>query len=202
MKAQVEHSRSVRARVAFERDSYFSKARKVIAMAFKTSLIRRHAPAVVIMAAAFCAPAWAGPGNAPFKARVATQETLRPNPDVCVAPPYLVGTTSGTGTASHMGAITFLATDCVTPGPTSFTFNNGKLTVTAATGDELRITYSGTLLPIPGTQPFTLYTISGTYTVIGGSGRFSSASGSGFIQGSENIQTGQGQFDLTGTLSY
>lgn len=171
-------------------------------MSAKKSFLRHVLPAIFMIAAASSVPAWAGPSNVPFKARVATQETLLGNPGVCVAAPYLVGTTTGTGNASHMGAITFMATDCVTPGPTSFSFSNGKLTITAANGDELSAIYSGTLLPIPNTAPFTLYTISGRFTVTGGTGRFSGASGAGYIQGSENVQTGQGQFDVTGTISY
>lgn len=158
----------------------------------------------LVLAAAMwsCMLAWAGPTQVPFKATVTTQETLRPDPGRCVAPPYLVGTTTGSGTASHLGAITFTATDCITPGPTSFDFSNGKLTMTAANGDELRADYSGTLLPLPYTTPYTLFSIQGTFTVTGGTGRFVGATGSGYLQGIENVQTGQGQFTAVGTLSY
>lgn len=157
----------------------------------------------VLAAAAFAGPVWAGgPTNVPFKARIATQEALRPDGVACPAPPYLAGITTGTGTASHLGAVTLVSSDCITPGPNTFTFNNGHLTLTAANGDELRATYNGSLQPIPGAPPFSLYSISGTITFSGGTGRFTSASGSGYLQGTENIQTGQGQFNVTASLSY
>ena len=168
----------------------------------KKSFFRSALPAVLLTAAAGCAPAWAGPTNVPFNARLATHETLSFDPNVCTAYPFLVGTTTGTGTASNMGAVTLMATDCITPNPPSFAFSNGKLTITAANGDELRASYSGTFLPLPNSIPFTLYTISGTFTVTGGTGRFSNATGSGYLNGSENIVTRQGQLDATGTISY
>ena len=165
----------------------------------KKSFFRSALPAVLLTAAAGCAPAWAGPNNVPFNARLATHETLSFDGNVCA---LFVGTTTGAGTASHMGAVSLMATDCITPNLPSFAFSNGKLTITAANGDELRASYSGTFVPLPNSIPFTLYTISGTFTVTGGTGRFSNATGSGYLHGSENIVTRQGQLDATGTISY
>ena len=157
----------------------------------------------VLAAAALAGPASAGgPTNVPFKASVAAQETLRPDGVTCPVPPYLVGLTTGTGTASHLGAVTLVSSDCITPGLNTFTFSNGHLTFTAANGDELRAAYNGSLQPFPGAPPFSLYSISGTVTFASGTGRFTSASGSGYLQGTENIQTGQGQFNVTASLSY
>ena len=167
----------------------------------KKSFFRSALPAVLLTAAACCAPAWAGPTNVPFNARLATHETLSFDANVCV---LFVGTTTGTGTASPMGAVSLMATDCITPNPRSFgfAFSKGKLTLTATNGDEIRASYSGTFLPLPHSIPFTLYTISGTFTVTGGTGRFSNATGSGDLHGIENILTRQGQLDATGTISY
>ncbi len=157
----------------------------------------------VLAAVAFAGPALAGgPDNVPFKASMATQETLRPDGVTCPEQPYVVGMTTGTGTASHLGAVALVASDCISPGLNAFTFSNGHLTFTAANGDELRATYNGNLQPLSGSPPFSLYSISGTITFEGGTGRFTSASGSGYLQGTENIQTGQGQFNVKATLSY
>ena len=170
-------------------------------MATRKSFLRIALPAVLLTASACCAPAWAGPTNVPFSARLATHETLSFDATVC---PLFVGKTTGTGTASHMGAVTVTATDCITPNPHSFgfAFSNGKLTLMAANGDEIRANYSGTFVPLRHSIPFTLYTISGTFTVTGGTGSFSNATGSGDLHGIENILTRQGQLDATGTISY
>ena len=170
-------------------------------MATQKSFLRIALPAVLLAAAACCAPAWAEPTTVPFHARLATHETLSFNPNVCA---LFVGTTTGTGTASPIGDVSLMATDCITPNPRSFgfAFSNGKLTLTATDGDEIRASYSGTFSPLPHSIPFTLYTITGTFTVTGGTGRFSNATGSGDLHGIENILTRQGQLDATGTISY
>ena len=141
--------------------------------------------------------ATAGPKNVPFKVSAITQETLHGNPG---CPSYLSGDTTGTGNASHLGEITFVATDCVTLSPSNFIFSNGRLTIYAANGDTLTLSYAGTLTPNP--QPNSLSMLGGQFQITGGTGRFVSASGSGYLQGVENLATGQGQFDLVGTISY
>lgn len=155
-----------------------------------------------LMMAAACNIVWAGPTNVPFKANIASQETLGVDPDRCPST-YVLGTTVGKGTASHLGAVTMLATDCplLMPGVAP-TFSNGQLTLTAANGDELRATYSGGLLPVAGTAG--LFTISGPLTITGGTGRFTHASGSGLLQGSIILGplVSQGQYQVTAILSY
>ncbi len=144
--------------------------------------------------------AFAGPTSVPFKATLVTQEQLHPDPAICQSAPYLVGVTTGSGHVSHLGATTGISTDCVTPTSAyTYTFSYGKLTLTAASGDEVRAEYSGSLSPT-ATAP--IYAIAGTYRITGGTGRFSGASGTGTLQGIENLQTGQGQLQLTGTISY
>ena len=153
------------------------------------------------VAAAFCASAaFAGPTNVPFKATLTTQEELRPNPATCQSAPYLSGNTSGSGHATHLGAVTGSGIDCITPTSAyTYAFSNGVLTLTAANGDQLRAEYQGTLTP-SATPP--IYTIAGTYRFIGGTGRFNGASGTGTISGLENLGTGQGNFVFNGTISY
>ena len=142
----------------------------------------------------------AGPTNVPFKATLATQEILYPNPVACQAFPFLAGRTTGTGQASHLGAVTGTGSDCVNPTTTGqFIFSNGRLTIVSASGDELHAEYTGTLSP---TATVPVYAITGTYRITGGTGRFSTASGSGTLSGVENLTTLQGQLEFAGVISY
>ena len=154
--------------------------------------------AAVVASAALSSIAFAGPSNVPFKATLVTQEELRFDMTHASCP-VLVGTTTASGHASHMGAVSGISTDCAAPYGNTFVFNNGKLTLTAANGDELHGNYSGSLSPT-ATPP--INSIAGSYQVTGGTGRFSGASGMGPLQGITNIQTYQGQLQLSGTISY
>ena len=142
--------------------------------------------------------AYSDPQVRPFKATLTTQETLAANPVACPLS-LLQGTTSGQGNASHLGKVTLSSTDCVTLGATQFTLTNGMFMLMAANGDTLVAEYSGALLP---SAAYPRYTLSGTYRVTGGTGRFSSATGSGSLQGTSNITTGQGAYVATGTIGY
>lgn len=145
--------------------------------------------------------AWAGPPDQPFKARVQTQEVLDNNPGRCPGS-NLLGMTTGTGTASHMGAVTLQATDCpLTQDFVNFFVSNGRLTLTAANGDQLNADYWGTLLPIPGANP-PLHAINGSFSVTGGTGRFSGAHGGGSLQGRQDLATLKGVYEVDGRLSY
>ncbi len=156
---------------------------------------------LIIGAAASIATVSAVAANAvPFSADFVSHEVLHPDPVNCPAFPFLAGSTTGVGKATHLGAITGIGSDCVTPtSPTTFQFGNGQLTLVSANGDELRAQYSGTLVPsiLP---PYS--TIAGSYRITGGTGRFAGATGGGAIGGTENLLTGQGRMTLTGTLSY
>lgn len=169
----------------------------MIARSLAVSTLRVALSAAAI---AVATTAVAGPTNVPFKATFVTQEQpLHPDP-ICQTALHLIGITALSGHASHLGATTGVSSDCVTPtSPYTFSFANGKLTAIAANGDELRAEYSGTLSPT-ATPP--IYAIAGSYHITGGTGRFSGASGSGTLQGIDNIQTGQGQLHLSGVISY
>ncbi len=166
-------------------------------MAFKIRSFSTLGAIVVVAAAAVSPIATAGPTSVPFKATLATQEKLGV---MSTCPSFFGGTTTGSGHASHLGALTGFSTDCVAPSTSgTFTFTKGELTLTAANGDELHASYSGTLSPT-ATPP--IYSIAGTYTLTGGTGRFSGANGTGTLQGLENMTTNQGQLQLSGTISY
>ena len=87
----------------------------------------------------------------------------------------------------------------------SFAFTNGELTLTAANGDQLTVTYSGAFTPTtnsPTDPQAAIYAIAGNFWVKSGTGRFAKATGNGFLFGSENTITRQGYLELTGTISY
>lgn len=162
--------------------------------------IRRAAIATGLATSLFAGIAVAGPTGVPFKATLVTHEDIRFDPTTCQSNPYLAGTTTGSGSASHLGTVTGSGTDCITPTSAyTYAFSNGKLTLIAANGDELRANYSGALTP-SATPP--IYVVNGTYQITGGTGRFSGASGTGAVGGLTNLQTGQGTLDLKGSISY
>lgn len=128
-------------------------------MSLQPRLTRLALSLLLALGATAGPPAWADNPQVPFKASVITQETLGFDPARC--PSILVGSTTGKGTASHLGAVTLAASDCpVTPDGLNFYFSDGRLTLTAANGDKLTATYSGTLLPVPGSNPV-LHAIKG-----------------------------------------
>ena len=109
------------------------------------------------------------------------------------------GASTGTGNVNGL-PMTMTATDDITGSAdfSHFSFSNGKMAITTADGDVLRIDYSGTLQL---NQTYTGYNISGTFMESGGTGQFFGANGSGSLTGIEvfpdvNLQT-NGEFALT-----
>lgn len=84
----------------------------------------------------------------------------------------------GTGKATHLGKITITSEHCLFRAPSSmpFTVQFGEATLEAANGDELVINYDGTWSTDPSAQEIRLNT---DYEIIGGTGRFEHAQGSG-----------------------
>lgn len=137
--------------------------------------------------------------SSPFKATLQTKESLAFNPTACVSVPFLQGTTTGAGVAAHLGKVTGTATDCIIPGDSVYTFTGGHLVLTAANGDTLTADYSGSLTPTTAPAVFTL---AGSYRITGGTGRFAGATGTGYMQGVNNIVSGAGAYTLNGEIAY
>ena len=95
-------------------------------------------------------------------------------------------TTDGEGHATHLGHFTRHLVVTINPDLSL----DGDLVITAANGDELWIHLDGSFI-----------TLTGVYTITGGTGRFSDASGSAefsatFISGDTAV------FSFEGTISY
>ena len=103
------------------------------------------------------------------------------------------GGTSGTGVASHIGALQYVSLDVI-----NFPFVTGTATITAANGDEIFTTFSGQLTDIGNG----MLNVNIENTIIGGTGRFTGATGSFISTGTANAITGIANTTFTGTISY
>ncbi len=132
-----------------------------------------------------------------IKFSLGTQEQVGYTP-TCLS--QFGGTTSGSGKGTHLGVISLAASDCITPMQNYFISNNGNLTITAANGDKLTGTYSGSFIPTdhPSIYMYDNFTIQ----ITGGTGRFAGATGSGILEGTSNVTTGQGVVEGTMSISY
>lgn len=112
-----------------------------------------------------------------------------------VPPATFVVTVIGDGRALHMGKTSSFTLGTITPtGPTTAT-GASTATVTAANGDQIVFenVFAGGL--VGGTFFF-----EGSYTVLGGTGRFAGATGSGRMVGWSG-PAAAGEFEYIGTIS-
>jgi hypothetical protein len=124
--------------------------------------------------------------SSPFKASVSGTVTLTGQ---------LTFELAGSGKASHLGKVKSYQADGSFTGPNTDTLTE---TLTAANGDTLIILCNQVLEEIsPG-----VFRGTDTWTVIGGTGRFSAATGSG--TGETNVDLNAGTFikEMSGTISY
>jgi len=99
----------------------------------------------------------------------------------------------------HLGRTTGSADQIVVfTSPTTLNASN-TTTYTAANGDQLEASWTGT-----GTFDAATLTVTfaGPETYTGGTGRFANASGSTMLVGSASLVTGSGAFTTTGALNY
>jgi hypothetical protein len=138
----------------------------------------------------------AATSGAPFKADLTLQASFAGTP----VPGVFAVTTSGAGHASHLGRVTASSTETLdfASSPGSTVLRDGRMVLVAANGDELHWMYVGTGSP-PGEQGIS--TISGTFMITGGTGRFSDATGNGVIHGAANAATGVVSVSYRGAIS-
>ena len=160
---------------------------------FKSVL--RFATGALLMSAALCASA--DPATyKDFKVSGVLQEI--PGASARCASNF-GGTILGYGTGNLAGSkVTFMATDCITPNGTSYTFSEGKFLITTLTGELIYADYSGQFVP---TGEGTRFVFSNaTFQITGGTGRYYKATGGGDMTGSEDMTTGQGTIQLSGRI--
>jgi hypothetical protein len=163
------------------------------------SLSRPHLPSLTLLFAAVTLLAFApqsarASGEKPFHANFITQvETV-------LEFPFLHVTVNSRGQATYMGRTTAFTDDQLVnliDGSGTATY-----TLTGANGDTLVLAL---VVPVGGTINVDGGVIfSGSYTIIGGTGRFNGASGSGVFGGSGLFLTetdGIGCFAVVGTIS-
>lgn len=115
---------------------------------------------------------------------------------------------TGEATSSHMGrgpytsTLTVLWVHATSNGDGGFCAPaSGVGTITAANGDTLNQTESGTVCEVGPTGQHVPHTFTGTFTNTGGTGRFASATGGGTVTGGDN-GTGQSYYSESGTINY
>ena len=148
-------------------------------------------------------------GNRAFKsAGSGTETSLSASGCQNVAPGDCTVRSNGTATSSHLGTGPYVSTLTVHWG--SATSNgaggycapaNGTGTLTAANGDTLTQSESGTVCEVGATSLTAPHTFSGYFTDTGGTGRFANATGEGTISGGDD-GSGNSNYSETGKISY
>lgn len=131
------------------------------------------AAASAVALVVFAPSALSGPGGAdrPFKATLAGSSNFPLDP-TCLVGRRTVST--ATGTASHLGQVTMVSNHCTPP---ANVITDGQMTLVAANGDELHLTYAGTCDFDPFSPVGTIFPCHTPAVVVGGTGRFQGATG-------------------------
>ena len=115
---------------------------------------------------------------------------------------------NGTATSSHLGTgayvsdLTVVWAQATSNGHGGFCAPaSGPSTLTAAHGDTLTLSNSGTVCEVGHTGANVPHTFNGTYTITGGTGRFAHASGSGTETGGDD-GAGNSNYSATGSITY
>lgn len=109
----------------------------------------------------------------------------------------------GSGQGTHIGQYTIVRHHCFNLATAAI--EDGYFEQTAANGDKLWGTYSGTttdVLEFDEDGSPVVVVISSPWAIIGGTGRFANAEGAGNAVGVFNIVTKEGNFDMDGWISY
>jgi hypothetical protein len=145
--------------------------------------------------------------NVPFQARFSGEGTL--------SLATLSASFHGSGSASHLGQSTYSG-GAVLDLPATISecavgwgiHNINTETLVAANGDQLVVQFDDVACPIgvvgeTPSDPFEpIFHGNGVWEVIGGTGRFADASGSGVVDGEVNFVTGKCHWTLTGTIAH
>jgi hypothetical protein len=160
----------------------------------KTSL--RLASGAVLLVAAFGASAKT-PTTKPLAISGVFKEQIGPS---LRCPSKMAGALAGHGSSPQLGAVAFVASDCITPVPPLFNFSEGRLIVLTSSGEQIYASYSGQFVPTGEANKFVFS--GATFQVTGGTGQYARATGGGTISGGEDIVTEVGNLQLSGQISY
>jgi hypothetical protein len=158
--------------------------------------ILRFATAAMLMSAAVGASA-AQSSYKDFELSGVLQEI--PGPSARCASQF-GGTILGYGGSDLLGKVSFLASDCITPNGSSFTFSDGRFMITTMSGELLFASYNGQFVPTGEGGKYVFS--SASFTITGGTGRYAKATGSGTLGGGEDMATGQGSIQLKGRILF
>jgi hypothetical protein len=134
--------------------------------------------------------------NVALLGTVTYQDSITPTTN-----PYcpLSGMTIGTGTVNLLGKVGAISTACISANQGIYTILSSTITVVGPNGDRLFGTYGGSFQPAGGT---TYQLSNGPLTITGGTGIFKHAHGTGSINSTEDLATGQGTTSVTATIFY
>lgn len=170
--------------------------------------MRKQALVAVLVAAALClafaAPAAAKDPIRPFGGSFTTVDSFDLSHPGCPDDAFLRPDVTGLGQFQHLGRTQIHFTHCswlnleTGAGWTDV----GEMTLTAANGDTLFLHYQATFQmdPWPDFVSSTVNTLP--WTVVGGTGRFEHAAGSGTGHGFGIMASGGSTYWLSGTISY
>jgi hypothetical protein len=150
--------------------------------------------ALALLVAVFLTKPIAAKDQVPFKARISGTSTY-----TFLSPTEVLEEFSGTGQGAHLGR--FDAEQSHTVDLATTEVLGGTFTFTAANGETVFGTYSGRGAPLSAV----LVLFEGTFTIEGGTGRFSDATGEGDMFGLIDISdfpaSGTADLTLDGTIS-
>jgi hypothetical protein len=103
---------------------------------------------------------------------------------------------------SHLGRVIGVHSQCIDPTgelQDPLAFSDGRVTLTAASGDQLFLTFAGTLTP---TEVEGVLGVNNPFQIVGGTGRFEGAAGGGAATGSLDVRVPETPLvlNLDGTL--
>jgi hypothetical protein len=162
----------------------------------------------VLVAAALClalaAPAAAKDPVRPFSGTFTTSDTFDLTHPGCPSDAFLTADITGHGQFRHLGQTQVVMHHCTWMDlETGAGWTDvGVMTLTAANGDTLLLHYRGTFQMNPWPDFVTSTVDSMPWTVVGGSGRFKHATGSGDGTNLAVMASGSSTWWLSGKISY